>query len=86
MLMTSFLFGPWMESGNWDRHIHENFDFICDVIKQNESDVANTVFKIQLNKATSFFCFLLFLQSFNSLYLQNQLPNYHKVFTQLNPK
>ena len=32
---------------------------ICDVIKQNESELANTIFKIQLNKATSFFCFLL---------------------------
>ena len=36
---------------------------ICDVIKQNESELANTVFKIQLNKATCFFCFLLFLQN-----------------------
>ena len=38
---------------------------ICDVIKQNESKLANTVFKIHLNKATSFFSFLLFFQSFN---------------------
>ena len=42
---------------------------ICDAIKQNESEVANAVFKIQANKADSFFCFLLFLQSFNCLYL-----------------
>ena len=34
---------------------------ICDAIKQNESELANTVFKIQANKAESFFCFLLFL-------------------------
>ena len=58
---------------------------VCDVIKQNESELANTAFKIQLNKATSFFC-LLFLQSFNCFYLQNQLPNYHGVFTKSKPK
>ena len=65
---------------------HPNKLRICDVIKQNESEVANTVFKIQLNKAISFFCFLLFLQSFNWLYLQNQLPSYHGVFTKLKRK
>ena len=48
---------------------------ICDVIKQNESELAITVFKIQPNKADSFFCFLLFVQSFNCLHLWNQLPN-----------
>ena len=46
---------------------------ICDVIKQNESELTNTVFKIQPNKADSFFCFLLFVQSFNCLYHWNQL-------------
>ena len=54
---------------------------ICDVIKQNESELANTVFKIQPNKADRFFCFLLFVQSFNCLYLWNQLPNLSGVFT-----
>ena len=39
----------------------------CDVIKQNESELTNTVFKIQPNKADSFFCFLLFVQSFNCI-------------------
>ena len=37
---------------------------ICDVINQNGSELANTVFKIQLNKADSF---LLFVQSVNCL-------------------
>ena len=59
---------------------------ICDVIKQNESELANTVFKIQPNKADSFFCFLLFVQSFNCLYLWNQLSNLCGVFTKLKPK
>ena len=59
---------------------------ICDVIKQNESLLTNTVFKIQSNKADSFFCFLLFVQSFNCLYLWNQLSNLCGVFTKLKPK
>ena len=58
----------------------------CDVIKQNESELANTVFKIQPNKADSFFCFLLLVQSFNCLYLWNQLPNLCGVFTKLKPE
>ena len=56
------------------------------MIKQNESELANTVFKIELNKAGSFFCFLLFVQSFNCLYFWNQLPNLCGVFTKLKPK
>ena len=56
---------------------------ICDVIKQNESELADTVFKIQPNKADSYFCFLLFVQSFNCLYLWNQLSNLCGVFTKL---
>ena len=60
--------------------------YICDVIKQNESELANTVFKIQQNKADSFFCFLLFVQSLNCLYLSNQLLNLCGVFTKLKPK
>ena len=60
--------------------------YMCDVIKQNESELANTVFKIQANKANSFFCFLLLIQSFNCLYLWNQLPNRCGVFTKLKPK
>ena len=59
---------------------------ICDVIKQNESELANTVFKIQPNKADSSYCFLLFVQSFNCLYLWNQLHNLYGVFTKLKPK
>ena len=56
---------------------------ICDVIKQNESELTNTVFKIQSNKADSF---LLFVQSFNCLYLWNQLLNLCGIFTKLKPK
>ena len=55
------------------------------MIKQNESELANTVFKIQPNKTDIFFCFLLFVQSFNCLYLWNQLPNLCGVFTKLKP-
>ena len=51
------------------------------VVKQNESELADTVFKIQPNKANSFFCFLLFVQSFNCLYFWNQLPHLCGVFT-----
>ena len=58
----------------------------CDVIRQNESELANTIFKIQPNKADSFFCFLLFVKSFNCLYLLNQLPNLCGIFTKLKPK
>ena len=46
----------------------------------------NTLFKIQPNKAISFFCFLFFVQSFNCLYLWKQLPNLCGVFTKLKPK
>ena len=59
---------------------------ICDVIKQNGLELANTVFKIQPNKADSFFCFWLFVQSFNCLYLWNQLSNLCGIFTKLKPK
>ena len=53
-----------------------------DVINQNESELANIVFKIQQNKADSF----LFVQSFNCLYLWNQMPNLCGVFTKSMPK
>ena len=54
------------------------------MIKQNESELASTVFKIQPHKANSFFWFLLFLQSFNCLYLWNQLSNlYRQYFHQI---
>ena len=75
----------------WVKYLKCNINFvptannICDVIKQNESELANTVFQIQPNKAYSFFCFLLFLQSFNCLYILNQLPNLFRVFNKLKP-
>ena len=34
---------------------------ICDVIKQNQSEVGNIDLKIEPNKAENVFCFLLFL-------------------------
>ena len=67
-------------------HTRTTSAVICDVFKQNESELAKTVCKIQLNKATSLFFFLLFLQSFNCLYFQNQMPHYYGVFTKLKPK
>ena len=57
-----------------------------DVIKQNELELANAVFKIQPNKTNSLFGFLLFVQSFNCLYLWNQLPNLCGGFTNIKPK
>ena len=59
---------------------------LCDVIKQIEWELTNTIFKIQPNKANNFFCFLLFVQSTNRLYLWNQLPNLCGVFAKLKPK
>ena len=47
---------------------------ICDMSKQNQSEVGNTDFKIQPNKAENVFCFLLFLASFNCSYLWNHQP------------
>ena len=70
----------------WPQCWHKDLSwiYICDVIKQNELELTNIVFK--LNKADSFFCFLLFVQSVNCLYLWNQLPNLCGVFTKLKPK
>ena len=62
------------------------FHHTCDVIKQNESELAKTVFKIQSNKADSFFCLLSFVQSFNCLYFYNQWLNLCEVFIKLKPK
>ena len=53
---------------------------ICDVIKQNQSEVGNIDFKIEPNIAENIFCFLLFLASFNCSYLWNQLTNFNEVF------
>ena len=55
------------------------------VIKQNKSELKNTVSKIQPNEADSFFSFLMFVQSFNCLYIWNQLPNLRWVFIKLKP-
>ena len=75
-------FKPMVVLWSWPCVVHS----ICDVIKQNESELANTVLKIQPNKANSFLCFWLFVQSFSCLYLRNQLPNFCGVFTKLKPK
>ena len=57
--------------------------YVCDVIKQNESELAHTIFKIQQNKAVSFFCFLLFvsiLQLFVSLEpIAQSLWGFHQI-------
>ena len=46
------------------------FDMWCDHL--NELEFANTVFKMQPNKAGNFVCFLLLVQSFKCLFLWNQ--------------
>ena len=56
---------------------------ICDVIKQNQSEVGNIDFKIEANKAENVFCFLLFLASFNCSYLWNQLTNSNGIFCKM---
>ena len=57
----------------WSRESSVMLLIECNVIRQNESELANTVFKIQPNKA----------DSFNCLYLWNQLPNLCGVFSKL---
>ena len=59
-----------------------SFKHICDVIKQNQSEVGNIDFKIEPNKAENVFCFLLFLASLNCSYLRNQLTNFQWGFLQ----
>ena len=48
----------------WLKSFHTSI--ICDVIKQNQSEVRNIDFKIEPNKAKNVFCFQLFLASFSS--------------------
>ena len=55
----------------------------CDVIKQNQSEVGNIDFTIQPNKAENFFCFLLFLASFNWSYLWNHSINFNVIFCKM---
>ena len=52
------------------------------MIKQNQSEVGNIEFKIELNKAENVFCFLLFSASFNCSHLWNQLTNFNGGFLQ----
>ena len=56
---------------------------ICDVIKQNQSQVGNIDFQIEPNKAENVFCFLLFLGSFICSYLWNQLTYFNGVFCKM---
>ena len=58
-------------------------DAICDVNKQNQSELRNIDFKIEPNKAKNVFCFLLILASFNCSYLWNQLTNFNEVFCKI---
>ena len=54
----------WLFSKANKRLKHDDLIIICDVIKQNESELANTVFKIQLIKAiVSFVSYCLFSPS-----------------------
>ena len=55
---------------------------ICDVIKQNLSEVGNIDFEIEPNKGSIYFCFLLFWKLFNCLYLLNWLFNFNGGFPQ----
>ena len=59
---------------------------ICDAIKQNKLELANINLEIKPKKADQFLCFLLFLQSFEMLFLKNQLPNLHGILTKLKLK
>ena len=56
---------------------------ICDVIKQNQSEVGNIGLKKESNKAENGFCVLLFLASFNCSYLWNQLTSFNGVFCKM---
>ena len=54
---------------------------ICDVIKQNESELANIAFKIQLIISLNFLCILLFWASPNLWFLLNRKSNSDGIFT-----
>ena len=56
---------------------------ICDVIKQNKLELANTNYKIKPNKADSFFVSYCFCKPINFLYFWNQLPNLRGGFTNI---
>ena len=56
---------------------------ICDVIKQNQSELRNINFKTEPNKTENVFYFLSFLASFNRSYLWNQLTNFNGVFCKM---
>ena len=60
-------FEPWKQTCDWNLFQHD--DHRCDVIKQNESELTNTDFKIKQNKADNFFVSFLFLQLFNCPYI-----------------
>ena len=53
-------------------HYDSQKQMCCD--QANESEIAKTIFNIWPNKNDSFFCFLLFVQSFSCLYSLNQFP------------
>ena len=60
-----------------------NLEVICDVIKQNQSELGNIDFEIEPNKAENVFCFLLFLASVNCSYLWNQLTDFNVFFCKM---
>ena len=55
---------------------------MCDVIKQNQSEVGNIDFKIEPNKAENIFCFLLFLAPFNCSYSLEPIDQFQFSFLQ----
>ena len=56
---------------------------ICDMIKGNESDVADVVFVIPAKEVTKFFCFILFLTGDNLLLLCNQVSIFDIVWIKM---
>ena len=53
--------------------------FVCEMIKQNESEFANTEFKMQPNKPDNFFYLVFILQPFNCTHFKNHLTNFSEV-------
>ena len=56
---------------------------ICDVIKQNELELANIDFYIELIIAFNFLCILSFWASLKWLYLWNRLLNFYVIFNMI---
>ena len=55
--------------------------WLCDVIKQNESELANIDFKIQSIITSNFLCIFMFWAALKCWYLLNQKSNFDGGFT-----